>query len=210
MDRPQNQHNQALIAGIDEAGRGCLAGPVAAAAVILPPDFHLPNLKDSKLLSPKGRLKLQAEIKAVAISWGLGLVWHKKIDELNILQATFHAMAMAVKHVSFLPSKLLIDGNMVIPTPILKEYLQQLPEQVSIIGGDKTEPCISAASILAKTFRDKIMARLHKNWPEYGFEKHKGYGTKQHYQALALHGPSPVHRLSFKGVTERNIHGSIL
>lgn len=188
-----------LAAGIDEAGRGCLAGPVVAAAVIL--RVAPPGLADSKKLSPNKRERLAPQIKAGAIAWGLGAVWPKVIDQVNILQATFIAMARAAAALRVRPDILLIDGNMVIPFPVLAAQLgSACPGQQAIVRGDATVPAISAASIIAKTFRDKLMRHLARRWPGYGLERHKGYPVPGHYAALASLGPCPIHRLTFRGV----------
>ena len=178
-------------AGLDEAGRGCLAGPVVAAAVVLPPDAGIDRLTDSKKLTPKVRESLIPEIKSTCLAWSLGLAWPREIDRINILQATMTAMRRAVLHLVPAPGRLLVDGNRKIPLNI---------PQKCIVGGDMTEPCISAASILAKTFRDMLMVKLDRRYPGYGFGQHKGYGTRKHLQALTSLGPSPMHRRSFKGV----------
>lgn len=194
-----------FTAGIDEAGRGCLAGPVVAAAVILPECYDLPGLNDSKACSVKTREMLAPRIRQCALAWGLGVVWPSRIDAINILQATFEAMSRAVRSLRCAPAHLLIDGNKTVPGEVLalhwrKTHTAPLPSQRSIIGGDAIEPSISAASILAKTYRDKLMTRLEKRWPGYGFEMHKGYGTEEHYKALRRLGPCPQHRLTFRGV----------
>lgn len=198
--------NDTFSAGIDEAGRGCLAGPVVAAAVILPPTYDLPNLTDSKKLSERQRNILFPEIKKCALAYGIGLVWPRRIDQINILQATFEAMAKATLKLSILPTNLLIDGNKIIPNHILNtffvKYNKQIPRQKAIVKGDSIIDSISAASILAKTYRDYIMTKLDKKWNGYGFSKHKGYGTKEHYDALNILGPSPMHRLSFNCAKE--------
>lgn len=192
---PQN------TAGVDEAGRGCLAGPVVAAAVILPVGFDLPGLDDSKKLSARQRDELAPRIKAMALAWSLGCSWPREIERCNILQATFHAMSRAVKTLRVPPAHLLIDGNKTIPSPLLQHYcLPPLPSQQALVGGDALEPAISAASILAKTFRDQLMDVLHRRYPLYAFDRHKGYGTKEHMQLLLQHGPCPQHRLTFAGV----------
>ncbi|WP_291320325.1 ribonuclease HII [Desulfonatronospira sp.] len=178
------------LAGLDEAGRGCLAGPVVAAAVILPPDADIARLTDSKKLTAKVRQDLVPEIKSTCLAWSLGLAWPREIDRINILQATMTAMKKAVLHLVPAPKKLLVDGNQEIPLNI---------PQKCIVGGDMTEPCISAASIMAKTFRDMLMAKLDRRYPGYGLGEHKGYGTRKHLQALKTLGPSPMHRKSFKG-----------
>lgn len=187
-----------LAAGVDEAGRGCLAGPVVAAAVILNPDRRIEGLADSKALSPSARERLKILIEANALAWGLGLSWQKRIDQINILQATFEAMAKAVRSLKIQPSLLLVDGPFAIPGRLLDGGANL--EQTAIIKGDQTLPCVSAASIVAKCFRDKLMSALARKWPAYGFERHKGYGTKEHLKALKGHGPCPLHRMTFKGV----------
>lgn len=191
-----------LCAGIDEAGRGCLAGPVVAAAVILPDEFTLPGLADSKALSAFKRAKLEILIKACALAYGFGVVWPAKIDQINILQATFVAMAHAAAKLS--PGLLLIDGNQTIPGHVLKTAFKgkDLPAQEAIVHGDSLEPVISAASILAKTFRDRIMIALDRHFNGYGFAQHKGYGTKAHLSNLRKLGPSLMHRMTFRGVRE--------
>jgi ribonuclease HII len=195
------------VAGIDEAGRGCLAGPVVACAVILPRDHGLAGLNDSKLLSAGAREAFAPRIKRCATAWGLGLVWPGRIDRINILQATFEAMSRAVRTLGVTPACLLIDGDKALPGHILAPHWRTrhngpCPRQRAIVGGDKSVPAISAASILAKTFRDRLMRALARRWPGYGFEFHKGYGTKAHYAALRRLGPSPQHRLTFRGVKE--------
>lgn len=192
-------------AGIDEAGRGCLAGPVVAAAVILPAVYDLPGLTDSKALSVKARELLAPRIKACAVAWGLGVVWPRRIERINILQATFEAMSHAVGVLGVTPDRLLIDGNKTLPEAVLAplwraRHTVALPPQRAIVGGDKSEDAISAASILAKTFRDRLMLHLARRWPGYGLEVHKGYGTRTHYEALRRLGPCPQHRLTFRGV----------
>lgn len=198
------------IAGVDEAGRGCLAGPVVAAAVILPEAASLPGLADSKALSLRQREALAPLIRRTALAWGLGMVWPRRIEAINILQATFEAMSRAVaclgRHGS-LPALLLIDGNKTLPPERLRRALSReglvpaaLPRQRAIVHGDATEAAISAASILAKTQRDRLMSALDRRWPAYGFARHKGYGTSEHYAALRAHGPCPLHRLTFRGV----------
>lgn len=189
-----------LAAGVDEAGRGCLAGPVVAAAVILP--RQIPGLADSKRLSAKKREQLAPLVREAALAWGVGVVWQERIDAVNILRATFEAMAKAAAKLRIAPQVLLIDGNREIPEPVLQNALGRvkLPEQSAIIRGDALIPAISAASILAKTFRDRLMTSLARRWPGYGFEIHKGYGTKAHFAALARLGVCPLHRKTFRGV----------
>lgn len=182
------------VAGIDEAGRGCLAGPVVAAAVILPPGFdpaQLPGLGDSKALSAARREELAPRIRNVALAWSLGLAWPGEIDRVNILAATLRAMARAAALLKVRPALLLIDGNKTCPAP--------LPQR-AIVGGDALVPAISAASILAKTFRDRLLAALDRRHPGYGFAGHKGYGAATHFQALRKLGPCRQHRLTFRGV----------
>lgn len=186
------------VCGIDEAGRGCLAGPVVAAAVILPFSFDLPGLNDSKKLTAARREALAPAIMAQATIWRIGLVWPGEIDRINILQATFHAMAKAVRLLPLRPARLLIDGDKTIPPHVLKLELAQQ----AVIGGDALVPAISAASILAKTFRDRLMRVLDRRHPGYGLAGHKGYGTAEHLAALRRLGPSPCHRLTFRGVAE--------
>lgn len=178
-------------AGIDEAGRGCLAGPVVAGAVILPPGYDLPGLTDSKKLSPRRRAVLAQAIKAQAVSWALGFSWPREIDRINILQATLAAMSRALCALRVQPDCVLVDGN--------RSFPSTLP-LTTVVGGDSIHACISAASILAKTFRDELLERMDERYPGYGLAVHKGYGTKEHLDALRRLGPSPVHRLTFKGV----------
>lgn len=185
------EFSEGLRAGIDEAGRGCLAGPVVAGAVILPPDFDLPGLTDSKKLSSRRRAVLAQAIKAQAVSWALGFSWPGEIDRINILQATLAAMARALDALSVRPDLVLVDGNQRFPS--------HLPLQ-TVVGGDALHPCISAASILAKTFRDDLLLCMDERYPGYGLAEHKGYGTKVHLEALQRLGPSPAHRNSFRGV----------
>jgi ribonuclease HII len=178
-------------AGVDEAGRGPLAGPVFAAAVILNPERPIAGLADSKTLSEKKRLMLATEIREHAIAWAIARADVHEIDTINILQASLLAMQRAVEALSVTPDLALIDGN---KCPIL------LCPAKAVIQGDKTVPAISAASILAKVARDAEMLLLDQQFPNYGFAKHKGYGTKQHLIALNEFGASPTHRLSFSPV----------
>lgn len=176
--------------GCDEAGRGCLAGPVVAAAVILPERFTHPLLNDSKQLTEAQRELLRPIIEAEALSWGIGLCSPEEIDQLNILQASITAMHRAIDQLVLSPELLLIDGNRFRPYP-------GIPHEC-IVKGDATYRSIAAASILAKTERDRLMLELAQLYPGYGFAEHKGYPTPQHRAALAELGPSPVHRLSFR------------
>ncbi|MCL2123459.1 MAG: ribonuclease HII, partial [Desulfovibrionaceae bacterium] len=191
--------------GIDEAGCGCLAGPVVAGAVVLPPEFHMPGLGDSKKIPPELRKELAAAIRASALAWGIGLAWPWEIDRVNILQATFRAMIKAARRCAVAcpsPLSFFIDGSHTIPEPLFTALSWQglLPRQQAVIRGDALVPAISAASILAKTFRDKLMRALARRYPGYGFERHKGYGTVEHLQALAMYGPCRMHRLTFRKV----------
>ena len=177
-----------IICGVDEAGRGPLAGPVCAAAVILPPNAEIPGLNDSKKLSDKRRRELYPVIMEQAVAYGIGFADHKEIDEINILQATFLAMERAISQLSVKPELALIDGN--------REKDFGIPVK-TVIHGDSLSASIAAASILAKVTRDDLMLKMAEEYPQYGFEIHKGYGTKAHYQALAEYGPSPIHRMTF-------------
>jgi ribonuclease HII len=177
-----------LICGIDEAGRGPLAGPVCAAAVILPRGLEIPGLNDSKKLTDKKRRELFPIIKEQAIAYGIAFADHKEIDEINILQATFLAMKRAVAQLQVKPDQLLIDGNRTTDFGM---------PAVAVVKGDSLSASIAAASVLAKVTRDDYMEEMAKEYPQYAFEVHKGYGTKAHYAALAEHGPSPLHRMTF-------------
>ena len=177
-----------LICGVDEAGRGPLAGPVCAAAVILPANLEIPGLNDSKKLSDKRRRELFPVICREAIAWSVAFADHNEIDEINILQATNLAMERAIKGLSVEPELALIDGNRA------KDF--GIPVQ-TVIHGDSLSASIAAASILAKVSRDDLMLEMEKEYPGYGFEIHKGYGTKAHYEAIQAKGPSPIHRMTF-------------
>lgn len=177
-----------LICGIDEAGRGPLAGPVCAAAVILPHNLQIPGLDDSKKLTDKRRRELMPVIKEQAIAYGIGFASHEEIDQINILQATFLAMERALANMEVKPQFALIDGN--------REKDFGLPVK-TVVKGDSLSANIAAASVLAKVTRDDLMEQMALEYPRYGFEIHKGYGTKAHYEALTEHGPCPIHRLSF-------------
>ena len=177
-----------VICGVDEAGRGPLAGPVCAAAVILPPNLEIPGLDDSKKLTDKRRRELFPIIMEQAIAYGIGLASHEEIDQINILQATFLAMQRAIDQLDGKADFALIDGN--------REKDFGLPV-MTVVKGDSRSANIAAASILAKVTRDDILEELAKDYPQYGFEVHKGYGTKAHYEALRTYGASPVHRMTF-------------
>lgn len=178
-----------IEAGCDEAGRGCLSGPVVAAAVIFPENFSNTLLNDSKQLSEKKRDLLRPIIEKEALAWAVGMVPHTKIDEINILNASFLAMTQAVEKLGVIPEHLLIDGNR------FKTELE-IP-YTCMVKGDARFMSIAAASILAKTYRDDIMLDLHQQFPNYGWDKNKGYPTKAHRAAIAQHGPTPHHRMSF-------------
>ena len=177
-----------VVCGVDEAGRGPLAGPVCAAAVILPPHTQIPGLNDSKKLTDKRRRELMPVIKEQALAYGIAFATHEEIDEINILQATYLAMERAINGLEIKPEAALIDGNRA------KDF--GLPTE-TIVGGDGCSASIAAASILAKVTRDDVMLEMAKEYPGYGFEIHKGYGTKAHYAALTELGPSAIHRMTF-------------
>ena len=176
------------ICGVDEAGRGPLAGPVCAAAVILPKGLEIPGLNDSKKLTDKRRRELFPLIQEQAIAYGIAFASHEEIDEINILQATFLAMERALAQLKIQPELALIDGNRQKDFGIKVE---------TVVKGDSRSANIAAASVLAKVTRDLYMEQMAQVYPGYGFEVHKGYGTKAHYQALTELGPSPIHRMSF-------------
>mgnify|MGYP003302444545 CR=1 FL=1 len=179
-----------IEAGCDEAGRGCLAGAVFAAAVILPPDYHHELLNDSKQLSEKQRYKLRPEIERDAIAWAVGIVTPEEIDHINILNASILAMHRAVEQLATTPEHLLIDGNR------FKPY-NGIPHSC-VIKGDGKYLSIAAASILAKTYRDDYMMQLHTQYPLYGWDNNKGYPTQQHRDAIEKYGTTPYHRMSFR------------
>ena len=182
------QEGYTAVCGVDEAGRGPLAGPVCAAAVILPKELEIPGLNDSKKLTEKKRRELYDVITEQAVTYAVALVDEKTIDEINILQATFRAMSQAVSDLRTTPDMVLVDGN----------RAPQLPLPVkTIIKGDSLSASIAAASILAKVTRDRWMEQMDEAYPQYGFAVHKGYGTKRHYEALREFGPTPIHRMSF-------------
>ena len=177
-----------IICGVDEAGRGPMAGPVCAAAVILPPNAQIPGLNDSKKLSDKKRRELYPIIKEQAIAYGIAFADHNEIDQINILQATYLAMERAINQLSVKPELALIDGNRA------KDF--GIPVQ-TVVHGDSLSASIAAASVLAKVTRDDYMLEMAQTYPGYDFEIHKGYGTKAHYAALTKLGTSPIHRMTF-------------
>ena len=183
-----------LVAGVDEAGRGPLAGSVVAAAVILDENRPVAGLTDSKKLSASQRQVLETEIKQNAMAWAIAEASHEEVDQINILQASLLAMRRAVLALGTRPGLVLVDGNRL---PDLDAYRMR-----AIVKGDSTEPCISAASILAKQYRDRQMLELDRIYPEYQFARHKGYPTELHRELLKQHGVSPVHRRSFRPVRE--------
>lgn len=176
-------------AGCDEAGRGCLAGAVYAAAVVLPPDYQNEWLNDSKQLTEKQRYALREQVERDALAWAVGVVSPEEIDAINILRASFLAMHRAVDALSVRPQHLLIDGNRFTPYPGIPH--------TTVVKGDATYLSIAAASVLAKTYRDDYMLRLHAEYPCYGWDGNKGYPTPKHREAIRLHGPSPYHRRTF-------------
>lgn len=185
------QDNSGLEAGVDEAGRGPLAGPVVVAAVILPPRYELVSLDDSKRLTAARRERLAPEIEAQAIAFNVQFVDVEEIDQVNILQATLNGMQRAVENLDPAPLRAMIDGNR---APSLS------CEVKTVIGGDRLVASISAASILAKVYRDRLMLAMHRQYPEYGFDRHKGYPTAHHLERLRSMGPCPIHRKSFAPV----------
>ena len=211
--------------GLDEAGRGCLAGPVVAAAVLLPAGAPQSgsgqgmdeSLDDSKKLSPRQREKLAGLIRVHALAWGVGYAWPREIERINILQASLTAMGRALSAMLLrqgtaperaglpteLPTELRVDGNKLLPTA----WTHGLP-QTTVVKGDGTERVIAAASILAKTVRDGLLHRLDLRYPGYGLAKHKGYATKQHYAAIGQLGPCRLHRMTFRGVRPRPAPGA--
>lgn len=196
-ERTLHEQGFALVAGVDEAGRGPLAGPVFAAAVIMSEDKYIPDIKDSKKLSEKKREKVFDYITENADYYAIASVDEREIDEINILNATHKAMNAAVDSLTVKPDFVLIDGNSIKNMTVPHE---------TVVKGDAKVFCIAAASILAKVSRDRCIAELAKKYPEYGFEKHKGYGTAQHIEALKKYGPCPIHRKSFlKKILGENI-----
>ena len=188
IERKLHAEGIGLICGVDEAGRGPLAGPVCAAAVILPPEMELAGLNDSKKLSEKKREQLFPEIQRVALAWSVAFASVEEIEERNILGATMLAMNRAIAGLSLTPDLALIDGN--------RNKEIKVPSRC-VVHGDARCASIAAASILAKVSRDHLMLELAREYPQYGFEQHKGYGTRAHYAALREYGPCPAHRPSF-------------
>jgi ribonuclease HII len=188
------------IAGLDEAGRGPLAGPVVAAAVVLPEGLLIPGVTDSKQLTEKQRERLYAQIIGAAVAYGIGTIDERMIDAVNIREASILAMERALEVITPAPDYLLIDGNFTLPRVTIP--------QLSIIKGDCLSHSIAAASILAKVTRDRLMRELHEQYPQYNFQKHKGYGTKEHIELIRLHGPCDAHRKSFQPVAEMLRAGS--
>ncbi len=182
-------HPDLIEAGCDEAGRGCLAGPVVAAAVILPKNYHHPFLNDSKQLSEKVRKRLRTEIEKDALAWAVAEVGNEEIDQINILNASYKAMHLAIDQLNVKPDLLLIDGNRFKPYPQIQHHC--------IVKGDTKYLSIAAASVLAKTFRDELMCKLAIEHPAFDWQKNKGYPTTHHRNLLIQRGPSPYHRLSF-------------
>ncbi len=185
----------AVEAGIDEAGRGCLAGPVTAAAVILPKHFDLEDLDDSKKLTEKKREQLREKIEDQALEWSVAMVDNRQIDEMNILRATWTAMHQAIRQLKTKPLFLLIDGRNFLPYP-------EIPH-LCIVKGDGKYAAIAAASILAKTYRDIYMKQLHEKYPVYGWAGNKGYPTRSHREAIRRYGTTPYHRMTFRLLDEQ-------
>lgn len=188
LEHEAQAHGYAVVCGADEAGAGPLAGPVYAAAVILPDDFDLPWLNDSKKVTPKRRKALFDQIKEQAVAWAVASVGEREIDEINILNARMKAMDLAIHQLDPAPDFALIDGN--------RNKGITIPNRM-VVHGDSLSASISAASILAKVSRDRYMLEMAERYPEYHFEQHKGYGTKLHYEMLHKYGPCPIHRLTF-------------
>ena len=188
LEHEAQAQGDAVVCGADEAGAGPLAGPVYAAAVILPDDFDLPWLNDSKKVTPKRREALFDQIKEQAVAWAVASVGEQEIDEINILNARMKAMDLAIHQLDPAPDFALIDGN--------RNKGITIPNRM-VVHGDSLSASISAASILAKVSRDRYMLEMAKRYPEYHFEQHKGYGTKLHYEMLHKYGPCPIHRLTF-------------
>jgi ribonuclease HII len=189
FERRAHQRGYRLIAGIDEAGRGPLAGPVVAAAVILPHDYENPEINDSKKLTPRKRERLYKVIEHDALSIGLGVVEASVIDDVNVFQATLMAMKEAVSNLSLKPDYLIIDGSCCIFVPLPQE---------AVVKGDSRSISVASASIIAKVSRDSIMEIYHRQFPQYNFLKNKGYGTREHREAIKKYGSCKIHRRSFR------------
>jgi ribonuclease HII len=191
LERALRARGARRVAGVDEAGRGPLAGPVVAAAVIFPADFSHPDIRDSKRLPAPARERLVPVITGAALAWAVAEASAAEIDRVNILQATLRAMERALAALAPAPDYVLVDGS---------THVTVLVPGETVVGGDARVGCIAAASILAKVHRDRLMCEHHERWPAYGFAAHKGYGTAAHLAALAAHGPCPIHRRSFRPV----------
>ena len=202
IERQSYSHGFKCVAGLDEVGRGPLAGPVVAAAVVLPQGFTHSAIRDSKMLTAEQRESVLPTIRESALCWGVGVVEVEEIDRINILQASLLAMVKAFRALWPAPDCLLIDGNQKIPAELfqMNAVFKQLPFQRTIIKGDQLCVSIAAASIIAKVARDTMMVELDKSYPEYGFAHHKGYSCVAHMEALRRFGPSPIHRRSFRPV----------
>ena len=190
-----NYSGHKLEAGTDEAGRGCLSGPVVAAAVILPDDFQHEFLNDSKQLSEKKRQELRPYIEEHALAFGVSFIHQEEVDELNVLQASITGMHRSIEQLNIQPEFIIVDGNK------FKSY-QEIPHQ-TIVKGDAKFMSIAAASILAKTYRDEYMEKIHQEFPHYNWQKNKGYPTKEHREAIRKFGATPYHRKSFKLLPEQ-------
>ena len=191
VERELVREGASPVAGVDEAGRGPLAGPVVAAAVVLDPENPIAGLADSKKLSARQREALLSEILEKARAVAIAAAGPREIERINILQASLRAMAAAAEGLGFAPAHVLVDGNRKIPTAL---------PQTPLVKGDSRCACIAAASVVAKVYRDRVMARMDGRFPGYGFGKHKGYPTRDHLAALARHGPCRIHRRTFRGV----------
>lgn len=191
VERELRRGGHAVIAGVDEAGRGPLAGPVVAAAVAFPAEFTHPGIDDSKRLTARQRECLVPVITGAAVAWAVAAASETEIDAVNILQATLRAMSRALASLRVPPAYVLVDGTTVPDLPV---------PGAAVKGGDRRVACIAAASILAKVHRDRLMDGYHVRWPAYGFDRNRGYGTAAHLAALAVHGPCPIHRRSFRRV----------
>ncbi len=188
-----------LVAGVDEVGRGPLAGPVVAGAVLVPEGFNLPGLRDSKQLSESARERLFEQIRQEAVAWAVGWATPREIEQKNILQASLLAMRRALEQLPFTPHLVLVDGRFCIP---------ELPlPQRAVVDGDALHPAISSASIVAKVVRDRLMNELDRLYPQYGFAQHKGYATPLHLQNLRQHGASPQHRRTFAPIAQCSLWG---